>query len=331
LRARWQFWVELFGQREEGTSLALFRISLGLVALYSLLSIAVAGLVEPLWTSLEFGGMRPLGGNWLVQYLGGPKPALVWTLWGVAVGSSLASVLGVGGPIAGRIITFVMLQSYNALVTINPLGSGSYDSLLSNGLWILVFADATATLSVHARLRRGGWRTATLVSAWPRYVLIVQLLLMYSLTGLQKSAHIWTPGGGYTALYWVLQDQGWTRYDFSELAAWVTPLLRIGTAVTWHWEQTSLLLLFWFYYRYTKEREGRVRRWVLRRDWRLGWAFVGVSLHLGILLLMNVGPFSWVSMSYYFLLWTPAEWATNGQRLRGWGQRRLARFGRDPS
>ncbi len=327
MRRRWQFFVDLFDETEAGTSLALFRISIGLVALYSLLSIAVAGLVEPLWTSVEYGGMRTLGGNWLVQYLGGPKPGLIWTLWGIAVTTSLAFVLGLGGPISGRIITFVMLQSYNALVTMNPLGSGSYDALLSNGLWVLVFADATATLSVHSRLREGRWRSETLVSAWPRYVLIVQLLLMYSLTGLQKSAHIWTPGGGYTALYWVLQDLGWTRYDFSEMAAWVTPLLRFGTAVTWHWEQISLLLLFWFYCRYTADRGGRVRHWVLRRDWRVGWAFVGVSLHIGILLLMNVGPFSWVSMSYYVLLWTPAEWLSHGRRARKFWRGRVARFG----
>jgi hypothetical protein len=324
---RWQFWVALFDQKEEGTSLALFRICLGIVTLYSLLSIVAAGLVEPLWTSVEFGGMRKLGGNWLVQYLGGPKPGVIWALWGVAVTSSLAFVLGLGGPIAGRVITFVMLQSYNALATMNPLASGSYDSLLANGLWIMVFADATATLSLHARLRGSGWVRATLVSAWPRYVLIVQLLLMYSLTGIQKAAHVWTPSGGYTALYWVVQDLGWTRYDLSEMAAWVTPLLRIGTAMTWHWGQTSLLLLFWFYFRYTADRKGRLRRWALRRDWRLGWVFVGLSLHLGILLIMNVGPFSWITMSYYFLLWTPAEWKINGLRLGAWGQQRFKRFG----
>ena len=321
MRRRWLFWVGLFDQKELGTSLALFRISLGLVALYSLLSIAAAGLVGPLWTSVQYGGMRALGGNWLVQYLGGPTPNVIWALWGVAVASSIAFVLGLGGPVAGRVVTFVMLQSYNALATMNPLASGSYDALLSNGLWVLVFADATATLSVYARWRKEGWLSKTLVCAWPRYILIFELVLMYSFTGLQKAAHIWTPGGGYTALYWVLQDLGWTRYDFSQVAAWATPLLRIGTAVTWHWEQFSILLIFWFYYRYTADRGGRVRTWALRRDWRLGWACVGLSMHIGILLLMNVGPFSWVSMSYYFLLWTPAEWAKIGRRMRDWWRR----------
>ena len=276
MRRRWLFWVGLFDQKELGTSLALFRISLGLVALYSLLSIAAAGLVGPLWTSVQYGGMRALGGNWLVQYLGGPTPNVIWALWGVAVASSIAFVLGLGGPVAGRVVTFVMLQSYNALATMNPLASGSYDALLSNGLWVLVFADATATLSVYARWRKEGWLSKTLVCAWPRYILIFQLLLMYSFTGLQKAAHIWTPGGGYTALY---------------------------------------------YYRYTADRGGRVRTWALRRDWRLGWACVGLSMHIGILLLMNVGPFSWVSMSYYFLLWTPAEWAKIGRRMRDWWRR----------
>lgn len=316
MRARWQFWVDLFAQREEGTTLALFRIALGLVTLYSLLSVAGWGLVDALWTGSQYGGMRPLHGNWLIQLLGGTTPGVVWSLWATALVAALAFTAGAGGPILGRLIAVILLQSYNGLVTINPLASGGYDALMSNAMWIMLFAYPSSTLSVHARWRLGAWRTDVQVPAWPRYVLIFQLLLMYSLTGLQKSAHIWTPGGGYTALYWVVQDLGWTRWAIVDYAAWLTPLLRVGTAITWHWEQFSLLLMFWFYFRYTAQRPGRIRGWMLRRDWRLGWAVVGVGLHVMILLLMNVGPFSWISLSYYILMWAPKEWDGIGVRLR---------------
>ncbi len=306
MKSRWQFWVTLFGRKEQGTSLALFRFAIGLCILYSLLSIAGAGLVGDLWTDVSQGGMRHLGGNWVVILLGGPTPGVIWTLWGIALCTAMACTLGLGGQVVGRVLFLALLLSYNGLITINPLASGGYDLLITNALWILFLAEPNATLSLHARMSEGSFVSDSQVSAWPRYVLIFQLLLMYTLTGLQKSALVWNPGGGYTALYWVTQDPTWMRFD-GAFAAWVSPVLRVATAITWHWEQLSILLLLWFYARRTEEKEGRLRRWILRRDWRIGWALVGVSLHIGILILVNVGPFSYVSLSFYFLLWRPEE------------------------
>jgi hypothetical protein len=311
----WQFFVRLFDQREEGSSLALFRMALGLTTLYSLVSIAGAGLVEPLWTDVSYGGMRHLGGNWLVQYFGGPSPRVVWTLWWLATVSAAAFTIGIGDRWTSRLLTLILLQSYNGLITINPLASGGYDVLMTNAFWVLVFAEPTATLSLQCRFRTGRLDSAREICAWPRYVLLVQLMLMYALTGFQKTSLIWTPAGGYEALYWVMQDPTWTRIDASYLAAWSTPLLRIGTALTWHWEQLGFLVLVWMYCRYTVDKGGRLRRWVLRRDWRIGWLLVGLLLHLNILIWMNVGPFSWVTLAFYFLLCTPDEWRRMGHAL----------------
>jgi hypothetical protein len=318
MRSFWRFWVALFSEREAGTSLAMFRICLGLSTLFSLLSIAGAGLVGPLWTSVEHGGMRSLTGNWLVILLGGPRPGVIWTIWTVALCAATAFTLGVGGKILGRAIGLTLLLSYNGLITLNPLASGGYDVLMTNAFFILFLAEPSATLSLNARMRGGRFTSEESVSAWPRYVLIFQLLLMYTLTGLQKSALVWTPAGGYTALYWVTQDPTWMRFS-GDFAAWITPLLRIGTAVTWHWEQLSILLLLWFYARRTSHKGGRLRTWILKRDWRVGWAAIGVTLHVGILFLVNVGPFSWVSLSFYFLLWKPSEL---GEAWQWWRSRR---------
>ncbi len=321
MKSRWNFWVRLFGEKERGTSLALFRIAICLCALYSLLSIAAAGLVGPLWTHVEHGGMRDVTGNWLVVFFGGTTPTVVWSLWAVALVAALAGALGVGGRFFGRAVFLVLMLSYNGLITINPFASGGYDVLMTNAFWILILAESTATLSLHARMHRGRFVSDEEISSWPRYVLIFQLLLMYTLTGLQKSALVWTPAGGYTALYWVTQDPTWMRFD-GAFAAWVSPLLRVGTAITWHWEQLSILLLLWFYARYTADKGGRMRRWVLKRDWRIGWALIGVTLHVGILILVNVGPFSWVSLAFYFLLWKPSEYDRTWQ---WWLRRRRAR------
>jgi hypothetical protein len=214
-----------------------------------------------------------------------------------------------------------LLLSYNGLITINPLASGGYDVLMTNAFWVLFLGEPNATLSLNARWRHGQYTSDRLVSAWPRYALIFQLLLMYSLTGLQKTALVWTPAGGYTALYWITQDPTWMRFD-GGFAAWLTPILRVGTAITWHWEQLSIALLLWYYARYTAERGGRLRGWVLRWDWRIGWTLVGFMLHMGILLLVNVGPFSWVTLSFYFLMWRPAELELGWQRFRRWRRRK---------
>ncbi len=313
MRSWWRFWVKLFSNKEEGTSLALFRIGLGLSTLFSLLSIAGAGLVEPLWTGLQHGGMRTVTGNWMVVVLGGTTPGVIWSLWTVALISALAFTLGVGGTILGRIVCLALLLSYNGLITVNPYASGGYDVLMTNAFWILFLAEPNASLSLRARWREGSFRSTEEVSAWPRYALLFQLLVMYSLSGLQKSALVWTPAGGYTALYWITQDPTWMRFS-GEFAAWVTPILRVGTAVTWHWEQLSILLLLWFYARYTSAKGGRLRLWILKRDWRIGWMCIGLMLHVGILLLVNVGPFSWVTLSFYFLLWKPSELHAGWQR-----------------
>ena len=314
MRGQWQFVEKLFSTQEEGTSLALFRIGLGLTTLYALLSIAFAGLLGPLWTHVDHGGMSAVTGNWLVQLLGGATPGVVWGLWWTALAATLAFTLGVGGPIVGRLICLLVLQSYNALVTINPYTMGGYDMLMTNGMWILFLAEPTATLSVHARMRHGSFFSRTLVSAWPRYVLIAQLLMLYSLTGLQKTGVVWSPGGGYSALYWVTQDQTWMRFD-GELAAWMTLVLQVVTAITWHWEQFSILLLLWFYYRYTSERPGAFRAWILKYDWRTLWAKVGIPLHVAILVLLNVGAFSLVVLSFYVLFWRPDEWEQGYLRI----------------
>jgi hypothetical protein len=102
MRSPWRPWVKLLSTQEEGTSLALFRIALGLSTIFSLISIAGAGLVGPLWTHVQYGGMREVSGNWLVVFLGGTTPGVVWSLWALALGSSLAFTLGIGGRVVGR-------------------------------------------------------------------------------------------------------------------------------------------------------------------------------------------------------------------------------------
>jgi len=316
LERRWLFWVTLFAQRERGSALALSRIAVATALCYSLLSPLSVGIVDDLFVHQDYGGIRQIAGTWLMQLLGGPTPAVLWTLYGASLALTLALLVGFGG----RWVPLLLLQTYGGIVAANPYASGGYDDLFTNALWLMVLADTTRTWSVDCKRRTGQWSSDEQVMAWPRYLLVFQLLLMYTSTGLRKNSVVWLPTGGYSALYYALMDPNWTRYDFDGVA-WIYPITQVLSALTVHWEQLTVLLLAVFYFRYTRERPGRLRRWMNRFDLRKPWAMIGIGLHVSILVLLDVGPFSWISLAYYPCLFAPDEVESALRRARGAGQR----------
>lgn len=309
----WRFWVDLVGRREPGTALAAFRVAVGLSVLFAVGSMVADDMVGVLWVDADHGGVWQLGpGNRLLRLLGGPTPRAVWTLVAVALASGALVAAG----LLGRAAAFVALHSYQALFTAFPVTAGGYDRMITNALWMLVLGASTATLSADCRIRTGKWRSDAPIAAWPRYLIIFQLVVIYTSTGLHKLSATWTPAGGYSALYWVLQEPTWRRFD-TAWAAWAYPLTQVATALTWHWELSAPLLLLVYWYRATPERPGRLRALFNRRDLRIPYAAVGVLLHLGILVLLNVGPFSWISFAYYLCLWRPEEIEAAARRAAG--------------
>ncbi len=299
----WRRWVAFTSEREHPRTMAAFRVLVGLLALGTLAYAAIGGVVSTMWIDVAHGGVVHLGsGSWLVEALGGPKPNVVWGIFTVACVSCALVVAGAGGPLP----CLVASHLYWTLARINGNTSGGYDLLFTNAFFFLLVSGANRTASIDCRLRTGKWWSDESIPAWPRRVMILQLLLMYGATGLQKMSPVWTPLGGYTALYYVLQDPNWRRFDLPWLGAWM-PLVRVATAVTWHWELAAPFLLFWYWAKRTADRAGRWRRWVLRFDLRKPFALIGVGLHIGILVGLNVGPFSLISLAYYLALFTPEE------------------------
>jgi hypothetical protein len=43
-------------------------------------------------------------------------------------------------------------------------------------------------------------------------------------------------------------------------------------------------------------------------NFRRLFVVIGVMIHLGILLFLEVGPFSWITLSFYLCLYHPDEW-----------------------
>jgi hypothetical protein len=311
----WRAWVELTSERERGTTMALLRMAVAAIIGATVLSMWRSGLVDLLWLDAAHGGMgATVPTSWLSYLVGGGSPGVVWPLLALCLVSSAAMLVGLGG----RLAVLMTLLSYRALSGMGV--AGGYDAMILNAGWLLLLADCSATLSVDCRRRSGAWTSDTLVSAWPRYLFIFQLVVIYVFTGIQKSSASWTFVDGYSALYWFMQDPSWLRFDTRWVAS-VYPLTQVATALVWHFEVGAFLLLLVYHYRRTAERGGRLRALFNRRDLRLYFAAFGISMHIGIEILLNMGPFSWISMAYYLALWRPEEIEAAWRRM---SRRRVA-------
>jgi hypothetical protein len=300
--------VDAVAATESATSLALFRIAIGLGSLLTFGSVVANGLVPVLWTGSASGGYRELGrGPWLVAYLGGPVPHVVWPLIGVVLGGSLLLTLGIGG----RAVALVTALVATNILGINGDAGGSYDELLTNALWLLVLGRPGATLSVSARWRTGLWWPEVQVAAFPRWLAAYQLILMYTTTGLQKVSAYWVPGGDASALYYILQQPEWHRADMSWLAP-LFPLTQLATTVTWCWEVSAPVWLLAVALAAHPERPGVLRAWFSRWRVREVYVLAGILMHAVIWATMEVGPFTPLSLAFYTTLYHPGEW----ERLR---------------
>lgn len=306
----WARWVALLSRKEHGRALAVVRMAFGLCVLYTVGSVVFNGLVPVLWLDARWGGYLHIEHSWwLVDALGGARPEVVWGLIAVTLLAGATLTLGFWT----RLSAFVSLQGVLALTWINAQAGGSYDDLLTNALWLLVLADSGRTLSLDCRIRTGALRSDDPVSAWPRYLFIFQIVVVYFSTALQKISAYWTPGGDFSALYYILQQPTWQRWDMRD-AAYIFPVTQVATASTWFWEMSSPLLLLAFRYRDTRLAPGRLRALFNRIDFRFCYILFGVGLHLGIFALMEVGPFSWITLSYYLAMVHPEEWGALARR-----------------
>lgn len=291
----WRRLVALLSTQEDGLSLALVRILVGASVALHVANQWSTGAAALVWVDASFGGVReirsPLGGGM------GPDELRVWMGATIAAGALLA------GGVGTRLAAVLTWLGYRVLADLNGHAGGSYDELLKNILFLLVLADTGARLSVDALVR-----PARRVSAWPRWLLVFQLVVMYTSTALQKVSDHWVPWGSHDALWYVLQQPTWQRWPM----AWVAPampILSFATVTVWIFEIGAPVLILAFWYRLTRDRPGRLRaafnRWDVRA-WFLAYGFV---MHLGIEATMEVGAFFPATMACYLACFSPDEWA----------------------
>ena len=313
-------WVAFWDEREAPTSLVLVRVLVALAVLVDLAAIALQGATPWLWAPIEAGGLAswdPAAPPLFYRVLP-PSVGSAHLLWGGLVSSALC--LGLGCFTRAAALTYVFLSVQAALI--NGPADRAIDRLIRIVVLILVLSPAGGAWSVDAKRASGRFRGETgPAPAWPRYLILGQLVLTYFGAGLAKSGTHWYPWGGYNALYLTLRDPILSAVATSA-PRWIDhPIIyfttRVATAVTHLWELGAPLVLLAAYYRRTADRPGRVRRLFNRLPVRNTYVLVGAIFHLSLAAALRLGIFPFAMLACFPAFFRPEEIQRGVSRLRG--------------
>lgn len=316
--------VDLLNHREVPINLALVRILVCAAILFDLVWVGWWGLPNLLWGVEELDGAmklhRVLKQPTLYTWFG-LAPWIPLAVYLTYTGAAVAFGLGLATRFSGVLLVLVSAQS----ALINEASDRAIDRIFRITVLLLVFSGAGRMLSIDGWWRTGGlrggswWGDPTPTVAWPRYLLVLELTLIYFFAGVTKTSVTWTPAGGYSALYLILQDPIFQTNDWSVLAHpalyWTT---QVGTAVThlWEWTFPVVLLAFW------ADGSAPQAGW---RGWlqcilsglrvRYVYVAVGVIFHVLLMLTMELGIFPYLMLGLYPGFFLPSETAWLLRRL----------------
>jgi hypothetical protein len=289
-------YVRFWDQREPVGPLAAVRLLVGAVLLFDLLQAWYLGLVPDLWAPFTEGGLgklyEPKPGEWLFWT---PTTESAWVLWGVTTAAAATFLLGLATPVSCAVLIFGTAQ----LGHLSPKSDVGIDILLRWALLILLFSRCGATWSLDAWLRRRRvHRPWVEAPAWPRYLLIGQLLLLYLSAGIAKAHDRWTPWGGAYAVYLVMWDPTFSRFS-PEWLSWGFPITQVMTVATLFWELSSplVLLSYWAAYPAKGARTPSWRRWLGR--FRLLYIAMGIGFHVALMVTLRLGVFAHGVLALY--------------------------------
>ncbi|HJL19543.1 MAG TPA: HTTM domain-containing protein [Sandaracinaceae bacterium LLY-WYZ-13_1] len=287
---RWNRLVAFLNAEEDARPQALVRILTGLTIVAHLSRFVLSGAADFALMHQENGGLS-LWHGWL-EPLGGATPSLVHALCGLTVVAAACATVG----LRTRPALVVTWLGVRAISSLNPSARGSYDSLLVDTLFVLLLSGCGRAWSLDAAWRGEGGPA----KRWTRVLLVVQLALVYTGSGLSKASSSWVPGGDASALWYILQQPTWSR--IGELPLWAYPVTQAATTLTWLFEIAGVLFLFAVLLDESEPR-GRglaaLRRGLARIRFVEVYLAFGLALHLGIELTMEVGPFSFATLALY--------------------------------
>lgn len=294
-------YVAFWNEREPATALALLRIAIGCVLAYDLIYLVCLDLEITIFGDVaeyNLGYAESLEIQPLVRQLFGTGPLAVQVAVYGGIAAALAFALGLLTRVSGALVIVTQLQ----LAILYSEGDRGIDELLRLVILILLFSQSGATLSLDARIRHGAWaRPNVLVPAWPRYLVIVQLVWLYTSAAISKDHMMWSARGDYMSLFYILRYQHFVRWDMTWLPAWVT---QVG-AFTTIWFEALAGLMIVACWRTRRDPDGTRRStrgwWV----WKRVWITIGLGLHTTLWILMNIGIFTTGMLALYFCWVSP--------------------------
>lgn len=270
---------------------ALLRVVWGLLGLLGLLGVTdMAAFWEP------SGLVAPAGSTvrQLAERAGGAETAGPWIFWGC-----VAAYAAMTAGIATRLAVVAAFAAAVAQASWNPLPlSGAYQAHRVL-LFCLIWADCGAVWSVDALARRGA--AAIRQPIWPLRLFRFQVALLYVSSGLWKLQDVhWRDG---SALHYVMSNVQFRRAPVDP-PPWTAEALTFLTYLTLFWELLFPLL-------------------VLHRVSRRAALVLGVILHAGMWMTLELGPFAPVMIGSYLAFLDPADvralpgrFKESGRRLR---------------
>lgn len=237
-------------------------------------------------------GLRDLDMFWFPSGLMPEPSSSSWKAW--VIGAGLGPTVGVSLFVTNLAMSMSMAVGYKSRLSVvgsflaaisggwwNPLPLSGAFEVRSAILFGLMWAESGRVWSVDAwqRTRRGTADTSPdgAESHWPLTIIRCQIAIIYLSTGLYKlGGEQWKAG---TALHYALSNNGFARFS-SPPPPEFEGLLSLCTYVTLAWELIFPLL-------------------VAFRASRLVALGVGVGMHLGTWIAMELGPFPWVMLASY--------------------------------
>ncbi|MEQ1565712.1 MAG: HTTM domain-containing protein [Myxococcota bacterium] len=316
----WADWEAFWDEREHPISLVLVRILLGACWLYDFVNIWRLRLVIPLFGVAEVGGFSDAlmreNTPWFYQLFPG-TPLTARLLHAAMTLAALCLTVGFGT----RISAAVLLFCWATFVEVIPYADRGIDTLSRLTLIVLMFSQAGRAWSVDALIRTGSFfGDGNSIPAWPRRMLILQLVLMYFSAGVSKVGLTWWPMGHFAALYFALQDPAVAAWDFSYVRRQPFFLMtQIGSAGTmvYQWTYPMVLVLMWGA---RTGRGGCALQWAVRHRLEWVWIAIGGVFHGALAISMNLGIFPWAMLALYPIWVRPDEFLALAERVR-------ARFG----
>jgi hypothetical protein len=308
----WARWTALWDEREAPTSLWLCRVLVACVVLADLFSAELSGAGLGAFAPPPEGLGYATQGQWSTN-LFGATTATAHGLYFMAGVGATCFLFGVATRVAGLGLALALAELGN----LAPEGDRGVDVLLRIAILVLVCSGSHVRWSFDAWLgSRLGKLPPALIPAWPRRLLMLQLVWLYFSAAHNRGDPAWWPTGGFSALATLLNDPHYARFSPGWLAH-VYPLTQAATVTTMSFELGSPLLLFLTYLDRDPHRGGRVGELVRRYRVRWLWLALGVMLHLGIAITMRLGIFSYGVLALYPVFIYPDEWRAWAARLLG--------------